>query len=652
MCRASYPAFAAFASVHPIVSRIAVALCVAVIGTLAGCGTPTSSSGTIVYGGGLPTTYRADGQGGGWRWQPDTSDLPDGGTPTDADAGGPDTAATDTVGPTSDVVGGDDGGDDGGDVDTGPPLSMVDADLDGFSPSDGDCDDQDKDVYPGSPEVCDGKDNNCNNLTDEIDVDHDGFFACPGAGQDCDDGDAKIFPGAPVDCSNGKDNNCDGKVDNSVSGDADQDGFDACQDCNDNDPTVYPGAPQSCDGAKDANCDGQLDAALDADQDGHPACTDCDDSDPNTYPLAPEVCNGKDNDCTGVADDLDLDGDGYSGCGPDCDDTDLNINPGAGRDCKNGKDNDCNGKIDANEDGDGDGFVGCNDCDDADPAQNPNAWEFAADLIDNDCDGLTDEAPVSCDVGALSDSNPNHYVTAVDLCPPAGSTVVQSSAFPTQASAQARGIRTVYGPKNTPRAGQHMVAISTGVAAAVGQPGYKVPQNGTQFTNSAPYPPVNCKKSGSVYDYTEWKLTLKVPGNVNGFSFDFNFMSAEYPEWVGTQFNDKFVAVLDSKKFKGNVSFDSKGNCISINNAFFTVCKGCTQGDGDLQGTGYEGGIGGGTGWLTTTSPVEPGETITLRFIVFDEGDHIYDSVVLLDNFRWEVLGSGGGGPSTVRPGG
>ena len=61
---------------------------------------------------------------------------------------------------------------------------------------------------------------------------------------------------------------------------------------------------------------------------------------------------------------------------------------------------------------------------------------------------------------------------------------------------------------------------------------------------------------------------------------------------------------------------------------------GCT-GSAELTGTGYEGATGGGTGWLTTTAPVTPGETITLRFIVWDEGDHIYDSATLIDNFRW-----------------
>ena len=274
-----------------------------------------------------------------------------------------------------------------------------------------------------------------------------------------------------------------------------------------------------------------------------------------------------------------------------------------------------------------------------------------ADLIDNDCDGQTDELPQACDTGPLNTFAMADYAKAIDLCTGAGSTVVQS-VFAKQASIKARAIKTAYGVNLKPRSGKHMVVLSSGVAAAKGQLGYKLPQNGTKFSNTAPYPKVKCKNSGTVNDYTEWRLTLKVPQNVHSFAFDFNFMSSEFPEWVGSKFNDKFLAILSSKKFKGNVSFDSKGNCISINNAFFTVCNKCKGGDKGLLGTGYEGGIGGGTGWLTTTSPVTPGETITLRFIVFDEGDRVLDSAVVLDGFRWQTSPAGGGAPSTVRPGG
>ena len=43
----------------------------------------------------------------------------------------------------------------------------------------------------------------------------------------------------------------------------------------------------------------------------------------------------------------------------------------------------------------------------------------------------------------------------------------------------------------------------------------------------------------------------------------------------------------------------------------------------------------GATSWLQTRAPVVPGEVITLQFMIWDTGDHILDSSVLLDNFTW-----------------
>ena len=40
----------------------------------------------------------------------------------------------------------------------GPPM---DADMDGYTQCEGDCDDNDPTVYPNAPEICDGKDNDC-----------------------------------------------------------------------------------------------------------------------------------------------------------------------------------------------------------------------------------------------------------------------------------------------------------------------------------------------------------------------------------------------------------------------------------------------------------------------------------------------------------
>jgi hypothetical protein len=159
------------------------------------------------------------------------------------------------------------------------------------------------------------------------------------------------------------------------------------------------------------------------------------------------------------------------------------------------------------------------------------------------------------------------------------------------------------------------------------------------------------------------KLTLKAPSNVSGIKFDFNFFSSEWPAYICSNFNDGFLAFLTSKAMSNgagdNISFDKDKNPVSVNNGFFDRCtpnvttgclgaktttSSCPGGPGELAGTGffaegtYCGGksVGGGaTGWLVSQAPVAAGETFTLEFMVWDTGDQILDSSVLIDNFTW-----------------
>jgi len=73
-----------------------------------------------------------------------------------------------------------------------------------------DCDDEDSSTYPGAPEACDFKDNDCDGCVDEdFDLDGDGFTTC---NRDCDDDDPLVYPQAPERC-NGKDDNCNDQTD-------------------------------------------------------------------------------------------------------------------------------------------------------------------------------------------------------------------------------------------------------------------------------------------------------------------------------------------------------------------------------------------------------------------------------------------------------
>lgn len=143
---------------------------------------------------------------------------------------------------------------------------------------------------------------------------------------------------------------------------------------------------------------------------------DCDDNDRLINPTAAEVCGDQeDNDCDGTIDEdcerdcVDGDGDGYGDgpecLGPDCDDNDRSIRPGATDVCDNGVDEDCQDGdrvcpadcIDEDRDGFGaEGSTGCEttevDCDDSNGAVNPTAVEICNGVDDN-CDGTIDECP-------------------------------------------------------------------------------------------------------------------------------------------------------------------------------------------------------------------------------------------------------------------
>ncbi|NQU79015.1 hypothetical protein HQ545_04565, partial [Candidatus Woesearchaeota archaeon] len=70
------------------------------------------------------------------------------------------------------------------------------------------------------------------------------------------------------------------------------------------------------------------------------------------YPGATELCNNVDDDCdTQIDEGYDVDNDGWTVCGGDCNDYDAAINPGATETC-NGIDDDCDTDIDEGYDND------------------------------------------------------------------------------------------------------------------------------------------------------------------------------------------------------------------------------------------------------------------------------------------------------------
>jgi hypothetical protein len=294
-------------------------------------------------------------------------------------------------------------------------VNLVDLDNDGW-PAGVDCNDQNSSVRPYAQEICDGLDNDCDGLVDEgfnlqqdpmncgacgnmcppntycangscvpcLDLDGDGFSTCEG---DCDDTNPNINPGAEEICDN-IDNNCDGITDDVL--------FDVnnCGACGVVCPS-YPNAVTVCYGACSyyclpgfGDCDGLESTGCEVDLSNSSSnCGACGIACPPLY----TCINGQ---CIQVC--FDIDGDGYSTCDGDCDDSNFLINPGAVEQC-DGIDNNCNGIID---EGLGSITCGTGACQVMVPAcvnGQPNTCvpgnpgTEICDGIDNNCDGVIDE---------------------------------------------------------------------------------------------------------------------------------------------------------------------------------------------------------------------------------------------------------------------
>jgi len=142
-------------------------------------------------------------------------------------------------------------------------------------------------------------------------------------------------------------------------------------------------------------------------------------------------------------------------------------------------------------------------------------------------------------------------------------------------------------------------------------------------------------------------MTLVVPEYMHYVYYDVQFFSAEFPEYVGSQYNDKLTITVDSP------SEGASQYIFDINSGYFVL-------DSDwLTGTGFDiyarSGYPKGVDWVDTTQrdpgadagasdlipiggashPVSPHEQITVTINIRDVGDNQFDSAAFIDNLMF-----------------
>lgn len=142
-------------------------------------------------------------------------------------------------------------------------------------------------------------------------------------------------------------------------------------------------------------------------------------------------------------------------------------------------------------------------------------------------------------------------------------------------------------------------------------------------------------------------MTLQVPQYMHYLYYDVQFFSAEYPEYIGTQYNDKLTITVNSpSKGTTNYIFDVNSgyfvwNSNSIPGTGFNIfAQSGNPNDVDIVDTtprtpGADAGasdiipIGG------IYHPVSPNEQITVTINIKDVGDNQFDSAAFIDNLMF-----------------
>jgi pimeloyl-ACP methyl ester carboxylesterase len=198
---------------------------------------------------------------------------------------------------------------------------------------------------------------------------------------------------------------------------------------------------------------------------------------------------------------------------------------------------------------------------------------------------------------------------------PPGQVLGSSIGGPAAANAVFAGLGVIQ-----PKQGDTFALLSSGIAGT-----------------GAPEPGVDFSPLGTAGDSATLTLNLEAPQGATHLSFDFNFLSAEFPDFVGSAFNDTFTATLTDAGGTRQIGF------ASVNSSFFFAASASRAGGTGFaifteNPSGVDTSFGGGlpdaglTDWQSVKVEIAGGGPLTVVFNVRDLGDGILDSAVILDN--------------------
>lgn len=204
---------------------------------------------------------------------------------------------------------------------------------------------------------------------------------------------------------------------------------------------------------------------------------------------------------------------------------------------------------------------------------------------------------------------------------PAGFAVMRGSDLPVTTGAPGDILGGIF--NSFPTAGDTFVVLSTGQAAAAS------PSNNVGFSTT-----LDGLNSDAGRDLVQLHLTLRPPPGALCLAFDVQFHSSEYPQWVGSSFNDVFTAQIGDGSLStvngeveapGNFARDVLGNPLSVNSAFTMSSRDAST-------------YGGSTSALRASAllPLSTSaDDVELYLSIQDVGDNIVDSAVYIDGFDW-----------------